>query len=166
MGRGLSSNFKFVFLELLQIAYQQFPCSLEVDVLHAHCSWECIVQWNKDPEVRKCLLQGIMVKTNSIEGVSQVSGSSAKHQLIRLTFKAVTRCNFSVASGKWKLNWKNESMSWGWMACHCTFLVYQILNTGSLEAGFSFKKVFGCLYCRYKTVSVLQKHIFLCSKHV
>ncbi|RMC12371.1 hypothetical protein DUI87_09886 [Hirundo rustica rustica] len=37
-------------LELLQVAYQQFPCSLEVDVLHAHCSWECVVQWNKDPE--------------------------------------------------------------------------------------------------------------------
>lgn len=38
------------------------------------------------------------------------------------------------------------------MACHCTFLGYQILNTGSLEIGFSLKKIFGCLYCRYKTV--------------
>ncbi|OXB77938.1 UNVERIFIED_CONTAM: hypothetical protein H355_015224 [Colinus virginianus] len=37
-------------LELLQLAYQQFPCSLEVDVLHAHCCWEYVVQWNKDPE--------------------------------------------------------------------------------------------------------------------
>lgn len=57
------------------------------------------MQWNKDPEVRKCLLQGIMVKTNSIEGTSQVSGNSAKHQLIRLTLKAAIRCSFSVGSG-------------------------------------------------------------------
>lgn len=42
----------FLFLELLQLAYQQFPCSLEVDVLHAHCCWEYVVQWNKDPEVK------------------------------------------------------------------------------------------------------------------
>lgn len=75
VGRGLLTS-DFVFLELLQVAYQQFPCSLEVDVLHAHCSWECVVQWNKDPEVRKCHLQGIMVKTNSIEAASQASGSS------------------------------------------------------------------------------------------
>uniref|UniRef100_A0A8C5U2C3 RAB3 GTPase activating non-catalytic protein subunit 2 n=1 Tax=Malurus cyaneus samueli TaxID=2593467 RepID=A0A8C5U2C3_9PASS len=48
-------------LELLQVAYQQFPCSLEVDVVHAHCSWECVVQWNKDPEVTKFHLQGSVI---------------------------------------------------------------------------------------------------------
>ncbi|XP_067901173.1 rab3 GTPase-activating protein non-catalytic subunit isoform X2 [Heterodontus francisci] len=37
-------------LELLQLAYERFPCSLELDVLHAHCCWEYVVQWNKDPE--------------------------------------------------------------------------------------------------------------------
>uniref|UniRef100_A0A8C5X7B1 RAB3 GTPase activating non-catalytic protein subunit 2 n=1 Tax=Malurus cyaneus samueli TaxID=2593467 RepID=A0A8C5X7B1_9PASS len=42
------------------LAYQQFPCSLEVDVVHAHCSWECVVQWNKDPEVTKFHLQGVV----------------------------------------------------------------------------------------------------------
>lgn len=33
-------------------ARRQFPCSLEPDVLHAHCCWEYVVQWNRDPEVR------------------------------------------------------------------------------------------------------------------
>ncbi|KAF4018301.1 hypothetical protein G4228_010376 [Cervus hanglu yarkandensis] len=39
--------------DLLHLAYKQFPCSLELDVLHAHCCWEYVVQWNKDPEVGK-----------------------------------------------------------------------------------------------------------------
>uniref|UniRef100_A0A9L0STG0 RAB3 GTPase activating non-catalytic protein subunit 2 n=1 Tax=Equus caballus TaxID=9796 RepID=A0A9L0STG0_HORSE len=39
--------------DLLCLAYKQFPCSLELDVLHAHCCWEYVVQWNKDPEVGK-----------------------------------------------------------------------------------------------------------------
>uniref|UniRef100_A0A8C3KNZ4 RAB3 GTPase activating non-catalytic protein subunit 2 n=1 Tax=Calidris pygmaea TaxID=425635 RepID=A0A8C3KNZ4_9CHAR len=52
----------FLFLELLQLAYQQFPCSLEVDVLHAHCCWEYVVQWNKDPEVKEFHLWGVTVK--------------------------------------------------------------------------------------------------------
>lgn len=38
--------------DLLHLAYEQFPCSLELDVLHAHCCWEYVVQWNKDPEVK------------------------------------------------------------------------------------------------------------------
>uniref|UniRef100_A0A8C4V723 RAB3 GTPase activating non-catalytic protein subunit 2 n=1 Tax=Falco tinnunculus TaxID=100819 RepID=A0A8C4V723_FALTI len=44
---------------LLQLAYQQFPCSLEVDVLHAHCCWEYVVQWNKDPEEACFLIRSI-----------------------------------------------------------------------------------------------------------
>ncbi|NXY81283.1 RBGPR protein, partial [Alcedo cyanopectus] len=46
-------------LELLQLAYQQFPCSLEVDVLHAHCCWEYVVQWNKDPEEASFLIRSL-----------------------------------------------------------------------------------------------------------
>lgn len=42
--------------DLLHSAYRQFPCSLELDVLYAHCCWEYVVQWNKDPEVRFLLL--------------------------------------------------------------------------------------------------------------
>ncbi|XP_055495695.1 rab3 GTPase-activating protein non-catalytic subunit [Leucoraja erinacea] len=37
-------------LEFLRLAYERFPYSLESDVLHAHCCWEYVVQWNKDPE--------------------------------------------------------------------------------------------------------------------
>uniref|UniRef100_A0A8C2JCS5 RAB3 GTPase activating protein subunit 2 (non-catalytic) n=1 Tax=Cyprinus carpio TaxID=7962 RepID=A0A8C2JCS5_CYPCA len=40
----------FVVLELLECVCQRFPNSLSPDVLFAHCSWENVVQWNKDPE--------------------------------------------------------------------------------------------------------------------
>nr|XP_028580442.1 rab3 GTPase-activating protein non-catalytic subunit [Podarcis muralis] len=46
-------------LELLHLAYQEFPCSLEADVLHAHCCWEYVVQWNKDPEEARFLIRSI-----------------------------------------------------------------------------------------------------------
>ncbi|XP_072804826.1 rab3 GTPase-activating protein non-catalytic subunit isoform X2 [Vicugna pacos] len=45
--------------DLLQLAYKQFPCSLELDVLHAHCCWEYVVQWNKDPEEARFFVQSI-----------------------------------------------------------------------------------------------------------
>uniref|UniRef100_A0A672NNZ0 Rab3 GTPase-activating protein non-catalytic subunit-like n=1 Tax=Sinocyclocheilus grahami TaxID=75366 RepID=A0A672NNZ0_SINGR len=41
-----------VVLELLECVCQRFPDSLSPDVLFAHCSWENVVQWNKDPEVK------------------------------------------------------------------------------------------------------------------
>uniref|UniRef100_A0A665UN07 RAB3 GTPase activating protein subunit 2 (non-catalytic) n=1 Tax=Echeneis naucrates TaxID=173247 RepID=A0A665UN07_ECHNA len=37
--------------ELLVAVCQQFPHSLSPDLLFAHCCWEYVVQWNKDPEV-------------------------------------------------------------------------------------------------------------------
>uniref|UniRef100_A0A8C1MS13 RAB3 GTPase activating protein subunit 2 (non-catalytic) n=1 Tax=Cyprinus carpio TaxID=7962 RepID=A0A8C1MS13_CYPCA len=37
--------------ELLECVCQRFPNSLSPDVLFAHCSWENVVQWNKDPEL-------------------------------------------------------------------------------------------------------------------
>ncbi|XP_072265981.1 rab3 GTPase-activating protein non-catalytic subunit isoform X1 [Pyxicephalus adspersus] len=46
-------------LELLSLVYQHFPCSLDLDVLHAHCCWEYVVQWNKDPEEAQFLLQSV-----------------------------------------------------------------------------------------------------------
>ncbi|XP_013911507.1 PREDICTED: rab3 GTPase-activating protein non-catalytic subunit, partial [Thamnophis sirtalis] len=46
-------------LELLRLAYEQFPCSLEMDVLHAHSCWEYVVQWNKDPEEAHFLIRAI-----------------------------------------------------------------------------------------------------------
>uniref|UniRef100_A0A8C4VNR6 RAB3 GTPase activating non-catalytic protein subunit 2 n=1 Tax=Gopherus evgoodei TaxID=1825980 RepID=A0A8C4VNR6_9SAUR len=45
--------------ELLHLAYQQFPCSLELDILHTHCCWEYVVQWNKDPEEARFLIRSI-----------------------------------------------------------------------------------------------------------
>uniref|UniRef100_A0A8C6QFB1 RAB3 GTPase activating protein subunit 2 n=1 Tax=Nannospalax galili TaxID=1026970 RepID=A0A8C6QFB1_NANGA len=45
--------------DLLCLAYEQFPCSLELDVLHAHCCWEYVVQWNKDPEEARFLVRSI-----------------------------------------------------------------------------------------------------------
>uniref|UniRef100_A0A671LSE1 Rab3 GTPase-activating protein non-catalytic subunit-like n=1 Tax=Sinocyclocheilus anshuiensis TaxID=1608454 RepID=A0A671LSE1_9TELE len=44
-----------VVLELLECVCQRFPNSLSPDVLFAHCSWENVVQWNKDPEVGQYL---------------------------------------------------------------------------------------------------------------
>uniref|UniRef100_A0A8C1VRQ4 RAB3 GTPase activating protein subunit 2 (non-catalytic) n=1 Tax=Cyprinus carpio TaxID=7962 RepID=A0A8C1VRQ4_CYPCA len=41
--------------ELLECVCQRFPNSLSPDVLFAHCSWENVVQWNKDPEVGQYL---------------------------------------------------------------------------------------------------------------
>ncbi|XP_030574054.1 rab3 GTPase-activating protein non-catalytic subunit isoform X2 [Archocentrus centrarchus] len=36
--------------ELLLAVCQRFPHSLSPDLLFAHCCWEYVVQWNKDPE--------------------------------------------------------------------------------------------------------------------
>uniref|UniRef100_A0A671Q433 Rab3 GTPase-activating protein non-catalytic subunit-like n=1 Tax=Sinocyclocheilus anshuiensis TaxID=1608454 RepID=A0A671Q433_9TELE len=41
--------------ELLGCVCQRFPNSLSPDVMFAHCSWENVVQWNKDPEVGQYL---------------------------------------------------------------------------------------------------------------
>ncbi|XP_063775203.1 rab3 GTPase-activating protein non-catalytic subunit isoform X2 [Pseudophryne corroboree] len=46
-------------LELLSLVYQHFPCSLDLDVLHAHCCWEYVVQWNKDPEEAQFLVRSV-----------------------------------------------------------------------------------------------------------
>uniref|UniRef100_A0A8C7FCX0 RAB3 GTPase activating protein subunit 2 (non-catalytic) n=1 Tax=Oncorhynchus kisutch TaxID=8019 RepID=A0A8C7FCX0_ONCKI len=37
--------------DLLVSVCQRFPDSLSPDLLFAHCCWEYVVQWNKDPEV-------------------------------------------------------------------------------------------------------------------
>lgn len=46
-------------MELLNLAYQQFPCSLELDIIYAHCCWEYVVQWNKDPEEACFLVRSV-----------------------------------------------------------------------------------------------------------
>uniref|UniRef100_A0A3B4D772 RAB3 GTPase activating protein subunit 2 (non-catalytic) n=1 Tax=Pygocentrus nattereri TaxID=42514 RepID=A0A3B4D772_PYGNA len=39
-------------IQRLEGNYGRFPHSLAPDVLWAHCCWEYVVQWNKDPEAR------------------------------------------------------------------------------------------------------------------
>ncbi|XP_036450138.1 rab3 GTPase-activating protein non-catalytic subunit isoform X2 [Colossoma macropomum] len=41
--------------ELLACVCQRFPHSLAPDLLWAHCCWEYVVQWNKDPEIGRYL---------------------------------------------------------------------------------------------------------------
>uniref|UniRef100_A0AAR2JAU7 RAB3 GTPase activating protein subunit 2 (non-catalytic) n=1 Tax=Pygocentrus nattereri TaxID=42514 RepID=A0AAR2JAU7_PYGNA len=41
-------------IQRLEGNYGRFPHSLAPDVLWAHCCWEYVVQWNKDPEAIKC----------------------------------------------------------------------------------------------------------------
>ncbi|KAM4771924.1 rab3 GTPase-activating protein non-catalytic subunit [Rhinophrynus dorsalis] len=45
--------------DLLCLAYEHFPCSLSLDVVHAHCCWEYVVQWNKDPETAQSLARSV-----------------------------------------------------------------------------------------------------------
>ncbi|KAF7704827.1 hypothetical protein HF521_021899 [Silurus meridionalis] len=45
--------------ELLVCVCCRFPISLSPDVLWAHCCWEYVVQWNKDPEVGRYLVWSV-----------------------------------------------------------------------------------------------------------
>uniref|UniRef100_A0A8C7E4X7 RAB3 GTPase activating non-catalytic protein subunit 2 n=1 Tax=Naja naja TaxID=35670 RepID=A0A8C7E4X7_NAJNA len=70
--------------KLLRLAYEQFPCSLEMDVLHAHSCWEYVVQWNKDPEVKEAfhfltLLKRLSAATYLMDKV----GKAPKDRLCR-----------------------------------------------------------------------------------
>uniref|UniRef100_A0A8C8EL01 RAB3 GTPase activating protein subunit 2 (non-catalytic) n=1 Tax=Oncorhynchus tshawytscha TaxID=74940 RepID=A0A8C8EL01_ONCTS len=50
-GKGEKSQEDAAFNRLLVSVCQRFPDSLSPDLLFAHCCWEYVVQWNKDPEV-------------------------------------------------------------------------------------------------------------------
>ncbi|XP_069392246.1 rab3 GTPase-activating protein non-catalytic subunit isoform X2 [Paralichthys olivaceus] len=45
--------------ELLVAVWERFPHSLSPDLLFAHCCWEYVVQWNKDPEEGQCLCSAV-----------------------------------------------------------------------------------------------------------
>uniref|UniRef100_A0A8D3DD68 RAB3 GTPase activating protein subunit 2 (non-catalytic) n=1 Tax=Scophthalmus maximus TaxID=52904 RepID=A0A8D3DD68_SCOMX len=51
--------FFFLLPELLLAVCQRFPHSLSPDLLFAHCCWEYVVQWNKDPEESRCLCSAV-----------------------------------------------------------------------------------------------------------
>ncbi|CAN2387451.1 positive regulation of protein lipidation [Pristimantis euphronides] len=50
---------EYQVVELLRLVYQHFSCSLDLDVLLAHCCWEYMVQWNKDPEEAHFLVRSV-----------------------------------------------------------------------------------------------------------
>ncbi|XP_053164823.1 rab3 GTPase-activating protein non-catalytic subunit [Hemicordylus capensis] len=78
-------------LELLHLAYQQFPCSLELDVLHAHCCWEYVVQWNKDPEEAHFL-------TRSIEHLGCIDNAHVQHGIALMMWNTFIVKRLSAAT--------------------------------------------------------------------
>uniref|UniRef100_A0A672HQF6 RAB3 GTPase activating protein subunit 2 (non-catalytic) n=1 Tax=Salarias fasciatus TaxID=181472 RepID=A0A672HQF6_SALFA len=50
---------RFCLAELLVAVCHRFPHSLSPDLLFAHCCWEYVVQWNKDPEEGRHLLWAV-----------------------------------------------------------------------------------------------------------
>ncbi|KAJ7341059.1 hypothetical protein JRQ81_004749 [Phrynocephalus forsythii] len=78
-------------LELLHLAYQQFPCSLKRDVLHAHCCWEYVVQWNKDPEEAHFL-------TRSMEHLQCISSGHVQHGIALMMWNTFIVKRLSAAT--------------------------------------------------------------------
>ncbi|XP_038616705.1 rab3 GTPase-activating protein non-catalytic subunit isoform X2 [Tachyglossus aculeatus] len=78
-------------LELLHLAYRQFPCSLEFDVIHAHCSWEYVVQWNKDPEVAHFFIR-------SIEHLKCILNAHVQHGIALMMWNTFIVKRFSAAT--------------------------------------------------------------------
>lgn len=78
-------------LELLRLAYEQFPCSLELDVLHAHCCWEYVVQWNKDPEEAHFL-------TRSIEHLRCIDNGYVQHGIALMMWNTFIVKRLSAAT--------------------------------------------------------------------
>ncbi|KAM6165927.1 rab3 GTPase-activating protein non-catalytic subunit [Erethizon dorsatum] len=77
--------------ELLCLAYEQFPCSLELDVLHAHCCWEYVVQWNRDPEEARFFAR-------SIEHLKHVVNAHVQHGIALMLWNTFLVKRFSAAA--------------------------------------------------------------------
>ncbi|KAM4693170.1 rab3 GTPase-activating protein non-catalytic subunit [Discoglossus pictus] len=77
--------------ELLNLTYQHFPCSLDLDVLHAHCCWEYIVQWNKDPEEAQFLVQ-------STDHLKRISNAHVQFGLSLMMWNTFILKRFSAAA--------------------------------------------------------------------
>ncbi|XP_072503902.1 rab3 GTPase-activating protein non-catalytic subunit [Notamacropus eugenii] len=78
-------------LELLNLAYQQFPCSLDLDVLHAHCCWEYVVQWNKDPEEARFFVR-------SMEHLKSIVNAHVQHGIALMMWNTFIVKRFSSAT--------------------------------------------------------------------
>ncbi|XP_045716107.1 rab3 GTPase-activating protein non-catalytic subunit [Phyllostomus hastatus] len=77
--------------DLLRAAYEQFPCSLEPDTLHAHCCWECVVQWNKDPEEARFFVR-------SIEHLQRIGNAHVQHGVALMMWNTFLVKRFSAAT--------------------------------------------------------------------
>ncbi|XP_052593894.1 rab3 GTPase-activating protein non-catalytic subunit isoform X5 [Peromyscus californicus insignis] len=77
--------------DLLCLAYEQFPCSLELDVLHAHCCWEYVVQWNKDPEEARFLVR-------SIEHLKRILNAHVQNGIALMMWNTFLVKRFSAAT--------------------------------------------------------------------
>nr|KAF6395562.1 RAB3 GTPase activating non-catalytic protein subunit 2 [Rousettus aegyptiacus] len=69
----------------------QFPCSLEPDVLHAHCCWEYVVQWNRDPEEARFLVR-------SIEHLKHILNAHVQNGLALMMWNTFVVKRFSAAA--------------------------------------------------------------------
>lgn len=73
--------FLLCFPELLLALCQRFPHSLSPDFLFAHCCWEYVVQWNKDPEVCKYTsTHNVLSKSHTSPPIRRKKLSQIKHQ--------------------------------------------------------------------------------------
>ncbi|XP_012921972.1 rab3 GTPase-activating protein non-catalytic subunit isoform X3 [Heterocephalus glaber] len=77
--------------DALLLAYKQFPCSLEPDVLHAHCCWEYVVQWNRDPEEARFFAR-------SIEHLKHIVNAHVQHGIALMMWNTFLVKRFSAAA--------------------------------------------------------------------
>lgn len=77
--------------ELLACVCQRFPHSLTTDVLWAHCCWEYVVQWNKDPEMGRYLEW-------SVEYLKMISSSHIQLGICSMMWNTFIVKRFSAAA--------------------------------------------------------------------
>uniref|UniRef100_A0A8C5A1Z5 RAB3 GTPase activating protein subunit 2 (non-catalytic) n=1 Tax=Gadus morhua TaxID=8049 RepID=A0A8C5A1Z5_GADMO len=74
--------------ELLVAVSQRFPDSLSPDLLLAHCCWEYVVQWNKDPETPGRFLSSLTGISSMMWSTFMVKRFSAAAYLMEKVGKA------------------------------------------------------------------------------
>ncbi|XP_031435614.1 rab3 GTPase-activating protein non-catalytic subunit isoform X2 [Clupea harengus] len=77
--------------ELLVCVCQRFPDSLSPDLLFAHCGWEYVVQWNKDPELGKNL-------EGSVEHLKMISSPHIQLGIALMMWSTFIVKRFSAAA--------------------------------------------------------------------
>ncbi|RXM28773.1 Rab3 GTPase-activating protein non-catalytic subunit [Acipenser ruthenus] len=70
---------------------QRFPCSLDPDLLFAHCCWEYVVQWNKDPEEGRYLAW-------SVEHLRCICNAHIQHGIAVMMWSTFIVKRFSAAA--------------------------------------------------------------------